>query len=429
MAKETISTDELILKLVETADEYGVVDKPYSGVYGRILKERVRYKADPMSFIVSRAKELTGKDINIYTQKNQLDLYRLQLEQMGLVQDVKGVATVDARVLLGEKKLVGEKELDIFKARKLYDKIKEYSKSRKVSIDEVFAMMGLKYIRMRGPSISTMSEADIIAMIASYDKDHNGNVDDLRKDKKAIHKIRDWIRADEYEATNDDVFAILSDFMIQKCPQYYFSTTLVKTGDTIHTIIYHKLKQIYGNKASRDPKEPILITNLKQDHKYIYQTLTRIKREMPEANAISMKEFIETMYPEFQYETDVLVSLSKMNEKAIVAELRAIYGAPNLSVPVDQRPMVSELSKDCRIYSNVYRLACNHMMTVKEYLESLGYQYSDLRQKFDTMKNKLRYMDTIELYDMLGLEVSDGMRSHFREREKNGKSKSMGEGM
>jgi hypothetical protein len=69
------------------------------------------------------------------------------------------------------------------------------------------------------------------------------------------------------------------------------------------------------------------------------------------------------------------------------------------------------------------------MMTVKEYLESIGYQYSDLRQKFDTMKNKLRYMDTIELYDMLGLEVSDGMRNHFREREKNGKSKSMGEGM
>ena len=147
------------------------------------------------------------------------------------------------------------------------------------------------------------------------------------------------------------------------------------------------------------------------------------------ANAISMKEFIETIYPDFQYETDVKVSLSKMNEKTIVAELRTIFGAPNLNVPLEQRPMVSELSKDCRIYSNVYRLACNHMMTVKEYLESLGYQYTDLRQKFDTMKNKLRYMDTIELYNMLGLDVSEGMEKHFREREKSGKSKDMGEGM
>ena len=397
MAKTTISTDELILKVLETADENGVIRNPYSvPVYGKMLKDRLRYKAEGTDYIVERIKELKGIDVHIFLKGDHLSFLKYQLQSYGLVQNVDGVLTVDGRALLdGPNK-------DMY--RPVYDSILGYSKDHKISIDEVFNRMGLSYVRKR-TNFSKTSKEDLIKLIGSY-ADENGNVDKLRKDRVAAHKVRDWLIRQEYITENQDVVAILSDFMIENCPQYFFSTTLVKIEETIHTYIYRRLKQLYPTKA---------ISNLKNDYRDIYYTLTRIKREMPYGSNVSMKEFIETLYPDFTYDSTVEHSQSKLNEKHIIAEIHAVYGEPRLDLPVEQRPLITDLSKDCKVYSSIYRLACTNMMSVKEYLEGLGYRYEDLKQKFDKIKNHLIYMDTDRVYTMLGKPIPEGMQ-RFAER-------------
>ena len=77
MAKTTISTDELILKILETADENGVIRNPYSvPVYGKMLKDRLRYKAEGTDYIVDRIKELKGIDVHIFLKGDHLSFLK-----------------------------------------------------------------------------------------------------------------------------------------------------------------------------------------------------------------------------------------------------------------------------------------------------------------------------------------------------------------
>lgn len=401
MARTTISTDELILKVLETADSNGVIKNPYSvPVYGKMLKDRLRYKPEGTDYIVTRIKELKGIDVHIFLKTDQLKYFRFQLERYGLVKDVDGTPTVDGRALLDGP----NKEM----YRPLYDGILGYSKDHKMPIDDVFTKMGLSYVRKR-TNFSKTSKDDLIALIGSY-ADEDGNVDRLKKDRVAAHKIRDWLIRQEYITENQDVVAILSDFMIENCPQYFFSKTLVKIDETIHTYIYKRLKVLYPTKV---------ITNLKQDYRDIYYTLTRIKREMPYGSNVSMKEFVETLYPDFTYDSIVETSQSKLNEREVIAEIRAVYGEPRLDLEVDKRPLITDLSKDCKVYSSIYRLACTHMMTVKEYLEGLGYRYEDLKQKFDKIKNHLIYMDTDKVYENLNKPIPEGMQRFAAKRDRH----------
>lgn len=401
MAKTTISTDELILKILETADENGVIRNPFSvPVYGKMLKDRVRYKAEGTDYIVNRIKELKGIDVHIFLKGDHLKYLKHQLQSFGLIQNIDGVDTVDGRAILdGPNK-------DLY--RPLYESILGYSKDHKMPIDDVFTNMGLTYVRKR-TNFSKTSKEDLINLIGSY-ADENGNVDKLRKDRVAAHKMRDWLINQNYITENQDVVAILSDFMIENCPQYFFSTTLVKIEDTIHTYIYKRLLELYPTKV---------ITNLKQDYRDIYYTLTRIKREMPYGSNVSMKEFIETMYPNFTYDSVVEKSQSKLNEREILAELVAVYGLPRLDKKESERPLITDLSKDCKVYSSVYRLACTKMMSVKEYLESLGYRYEDLKQKFDKIKNHLIYMDTDRVYESLNKPIPEGMKRFVEARDRH----------
>ena len=399
MAKTTISTDDLILKILETADENGVIRNPYSvPVYGKMLKDRLRYKAEGTDYIVQRIKELKGQDVHIFLKGDHLNFMKYQLQSFGLIKVVDGVETVDARAMLDGP----NKE----KYRALYDSILGYSKDHKMSIDAVFTKMGLNYVRKR-TNFSKTSKEDLIKLIGSY-ADENGNVDKLRKDRVAAHKLRDWLIRQEYITENQDVVAILSDFMIENCPQYFFSTTLVKIEETIHTYIYRRLVKLYPTKV---------ISNLKNDYRDIYYTLTRIKREMPYGSNVSMKEFMETLYPDFTYDSPVDQSQSKLNEKQIAAEIKSLYGDPRLDLPMEQRPLITDLSKDCKVYSSIYRLACTNMMSVKEYLENMGYRYEDLKQKFDKIKNHLIYMDTDRVYTMLGKPIPEGMQRFVDRRE------------
>jgi len=351
-----------ILKCIDSKNNIVNLTKKYPATHKYVTNLAVKNQCS-ISYAIN---QILGDEYQLYTYRgahNKLSKYSFENpEFIGDDPKVRSLIVRKIRECMDENNIVS----GMYKNRSVESMVNYIATFNNMSLTEVYAYFvpEAKYIQRNAPVMKHTTKEDVLNNLRLFD-DGSGCVDSVRKYKKAMKGLKKFA---------DEEGLHISEFVVRNS-KFYFSASHYEI-DYIDFVVQGLIEK-YGYGAD--------VSGLSTENPKLYNAVRKIKNFFPGGAKTSMEEtFSELGFSYRGFKRD-----SKYTESYVRQLLKEYYG---------NSKVIESLYENKTIGTAIINYSGKIGKSVKETVESFGYEYYNCKPKSERLTSKKMTLEEYKKY-------------------------------